>query len=78
MPPSADLHAGARPGPAGASSLIPSYVSSAVSGTMTDVDGREWGAIVRQLDPVAGGRSRGFEIPLLNDLESEENPGRPR
>jgi 4-aminobutyrate aminotransferase/(S)-3-amino-2-methylpropionate transaminase len=43
MPSSADLHR--RRGAAvarGVSSMIPSYVSSAGGGTMTDVDGREW------------------------------------
>src|SRR3954447_13458362 len=43
MPSSADLHE--RRGAAvarGVSSMIPSYVSSAGGGTMTDVDGREW------------------------------------
>jgi 4-aminobutyrate aminotransferase/(S)-3-amino-2-methylpropionate transaminase len=43
MPSSADLHK--RRGAAvarGVSSMIPSYVSSAGGGTMTDVDGREW------------------------------------
>ena len=43
MPSSEDLHR--RRGAAvarGVSSMIPSYVSSAAGGTMTDVDGREW------------------------------------
>jgi 4-aminobutyrate aminotransferase/(S)-3-amino-2-methylpropionate transaminase len=43
MPTSAELHQ--RRGAAvarGVSSMIPSYVSSAGGGTMTDVDGREW------------------------------------
>jgi 4-aminobutyrate aminotransferase/(S)-3-amino-2-methylpropionate transaminase len=43
MPSSAELHQ--RRGAAvarGVSSMIPSYVSSAGGGTMTDVDGREW------------------------------------
>ena len=43
MPTSADLHR--RRGAAvarGVSSMIPSYVSTAAGGTMTDVDGREW------------------------------------
>src|SRR3954466_12114292 len=43
MPSSADLHR--RRGAAvarGVSSMIPSYVSTATGGTMTDVDGREW------------------------------------
>src|SRR6185312_11068972 len=43
MPSSADLHK--RRGAAvarGVSSMIPSYVSGAAGGTMTDVDGREW------------------------------------
>lgn len=43
MPTSAELHKRRAAVVArGVSSLIPSYVSSAAGGTMTDVDGREW------------------------------------
>jgi 4-aminobutyrate aminotransferase/(S)-3-amino-2-methylpropionate transaminase len=43
MPTSADLHRRRNAAVArGVSSMIPSYVSSAGGGTMTDVDGREW------------------------------------
>jgi 4-aminobutyrate aminotransferase/(S)-3-amino-2-methylpropionate transaminase len=43
MPTSADLHRRRKAAVArGVSSMIPSYVSSAGGGTMTDVDGREW------------------------------------
>jgi 4-aminobutyrate aminotransferase/(S)-3-amino-2-methylpropionate transaminase len=43
MPSSADLHRRRSAAVArGVSSMIPSYVSSAGGGTMTDVDGREW------------------------------------
>jgi hypothetical protein len=34
--------------------------------------------IVRQLDLVAARKSRGFDIPILQGVESEENPSRPR
>jgi len=43
MPTSAELHQRRSAAVArGVSSMIPSYVSSAGGGTMTDVDGREW------------------------------------
>jgi len=43
MPTSAELHQRRNAAVArGVSSMIPSYVSSAGGGTMTDVDGREW------------------------------------
>ncbi|WP_433384192.1 4-aminobutyrate--2-oxoglutarate transaminase [Actinoplanes sp. CA-142083] len=43
MPTSDDLHRRRSSAVArGVSSMIPSYVSSATGGTMTDVDGREW------------------------------------
>src|SRR3954463_4001392 len=43
MPSSAELHRRRSSAVArGVSSMIPSYVSSAGGGTMTDVDGREW------------------------------------
>jgi 4-aminobutyrate aminotransferase/(S)-3-amino-2-methylpropionate transaminase len=43
QPSSADLHRRRSSAVArGVSSMIPSYVSSAAGGTMTDVDGREW------------------------------------
>src|SRR3954470_23227519 len=43
MPSSAELHRRRSEAVArGVSSMIPSYVSSAGGGTMTDVDGREW------------------------------------
>jgi 4-aminobutyrate aminotransferase/(S)-3-amino-2-methylpropionate transaminase len=43
MPTSDDLHRRRSSAVArGVSSMIPSYVSSAAGGTMTDVDGREW------------------------------------
>src|SRR5690349_6208310 len=43
MPTSDDLHRRRSTAVArGVSSMIPSYVSSAAGGTMTDVDGREW------------------------------------